>query len=425
MKALKKIKNYIKRKQEELQKDWDYLNEIKIEVEMEKEQGMKADKNKKIKEEFQNKLKENDKLTLELIRDWLGKDGFAKDEIKGKTKIAMILGCLEDDFAKDIVNKLDEVEREILIKEVTKLPQLEIDKIHKIFKSFVYELDNLKCGCETDKIEPNLDYGIQNHNKEVIGMKLLEGDISNNELDKMMGKIYADYAKPFESLKRLRDVTPLYCYIKDEEDILIATVMNHMKPSQAAEMLEKFDGIKKVRIIEKIALIEKQSKNDLLDIEHILNEKLETFIANTYNEKDGVKTIINILNNASRQTERDVFNELEKENKDLSNTIKNNFFLFDDVMELDDSSMQKVVNKITDNEMLAKALKGMTQELKARLLSAMTKRRKVLVEDSEENLGNISKSDIHEAQEHIVNVVRMLEKQNDIVIKKGEEDNDI
>ncbi|NVL83623.1 flagellar motor switch protein FliG, partial [Escherichia coli] len=90
------------------------------------------------------------------------------------------------------------------------------------------------------------------------------------------------------------------------------------------------------------------------------------------NKTDGLKTIVNILNNVSRGVEKTVFQKLDEMDYELAEKIKENMFVFEDLLGLEDLALRRVIEEITDNGVIAKALKIAKEEIKEKLFTCMS-----------------------------------------------------
>jgi flagellar motor switch protein FliG len=195
-----------------------------------------------------------------------------------------------------------------------------------------------------------------------------------------------------------------------------------MKPSQGAEVLESLPEGKMIEVALGIANMDQTNKEVLLKVENHLNKQLQNLISNEQNQTDGIKTLVNILNNVKRSTEKYLFDQFDDVDPEMSKIIKDNMFVFEDIIKLDNRSLQKVVNKITDNEIIAKSLKIASEELKERIMQSMSEGRKALVKDADEGLGGIKVAEAEDAQQQIANMVKEMEKNGEIVIQRGDDD---
>ena len=110
------------------------------------------------------------------------------------------------------------------------------------------------------------------------------------------------------------------------------------------------------------------------------------------NKTDGLKTIVNILNNVSRGVENSL-SKLDEVDYELSEKIKENMFVFEDLLGLEDLALRRVLEEITDNGVLAKALKIAKEEIKEKLFTCMSSNRKEMILEELDGLGPLKMTD--------------------------------
>ncbi len=128
-------------------------------------------------------------------------------------------------------------------------------------------------------------------------------------------------------------------------------------------------------------------------IGELLKTKLNNMAFSAINKTDGLKTIVNILNNVSRGVEKTVFQKLDEVDYELSEKIKENMFVFEDLLGLEDLALRRVLEEITDNGVLAKALKIAKEEIKEKLFTCMSSNRKEMILEELDGLGPLKMTD--------------------------------
>ncbi|MBQ1689427.1 MAG: flagellar motor switch protein FliG, partial [Lachnospiraceae bacterium] len=109
---------------------------------------------------------------------------------------------------------------------------------------------------------------------------------------------------------------------------------------------------------------------------------------------------------------------LEIEEPELADEIRRKMFVFEDILSLDDKSIQRVLREV-DNSELAMALKGSTEEVQNVIFNNLSKRLAVMIREDMEFMGPVRMKDVEEAQQKIVNVIRKLEDSAEIIISRG------
>ena len=120
-------------------------------------------------------------------------------------------------------------------------------------------------------------------------------------------------------------------------------------------------------------------------------------------------------------TQKEILDSLEVDDQELAEEIKKLMFVFDDIVMVDDRSMQIVLGQV-DNKDLALALKAAQAEVSEKIFKNMSKRAGDMLREELEYMGPVKIRDVEDAQQRIVNVVRTLEEKGEIVISRGKGD---
>lgn len=129
---------------------------------------------------------------------------------------------------------------------------------------------------------------------------------------------------------------------------------------------------------------------------------------------------MDVLNSVDRGTEKFIMETLEIEDADLAEEIRKRMFVFEDILQLDNRSIQRFLREV-DNSQLAIALKGATEEVQNVIYNNMSKRLTEMIKEDIEFMGPVRLKDVEEAQQKIVNVIRKLEDAGEIIISRGGE----
>ena len=152
------------------------------------------------------------------------------------------------------------------------------------------------------------------------------------------------------------------------------------------------------------------------EIEKILESRID--FGQGGSKLGGVKTTAEILNMVGRSVEKNILEGLSKTDPELATEITNLMFVFEDVMILDDRSIQRVLKEV-DSKELAFALKAVSEEVKHKILSNMSDRAAKMVSEEMEYMGPVRLREVEEAQQRIVESIRQLEDEGEIVINMG------
>ena len=327
-----------------------------------------------------------------------------------KSKAALVVVSLGADRASQIYKYLNEEDIEDLTYEVAKLGKTNNNQVEATLDEF-YKL------CLTHKMmtDGGLDYA-----RNVLE-KAFGESTARNLLEKVSKTLQS---RPFNFFMK-GDPKALLSLLQNERAQVIALIMAYMEPEQAAQILEQLTDEKRIAVIEGMAHMDRVSPEAVAIVEEEMKRKFATIITSEDNMSvGGIDFVADMMNNIDRSTERKVFDQLGKSNPDLAQDIRDKMFVFENILDMDDRSVQRFVRDL-DTKDVVFALKNASEDMKATFFNNMSKRMADSVRGDMEVTSNVRLKDVEEAQQRIVNVIRHLEEQGEVIIKKGGEDDDI
>ena len=292
----------------------------------------------------------------------------------------------------------------------------EVAKLGKISNSQVETtLDEFYKLCLTHKMmtDGGLDYA-----RNVLE-KAFGESTARNLLEKVSKTLQS---KPFNFFMK-GDPQALLSILQNERPQVIALIMAYMEPEQAAKILEQLTDEKRIAVIEGMASMDRVSPEAIAIVEEEMKRKFATIITSEDNMSlGGIDFVADMMNNIDRSTERKVFDQLTKSNPDLAQDIRNKMFVFENILDMDDRSVQRFVRDCDTKDVFA--LKNASEEMRSVFFSNMSKRMADSVKADLEITSNVRLKDVEEAQQRIVNIIRKLEDQGEVFIKKGGDDDD-
>lgn len=226
--------------------------------------------------------------------------------------------------------------------------------------------------------------------------------------------------RPF-NIARKADEQQLVNLLLDEHPQTIALILCYIQPDKAARVLSEFPKELQVDVAERIGTISSTSPKIIHRIEKVMESKFSTLIENDSEKVGGVKALVDILNSASRSTEKSILGDLEKTQPTLAGEVKASLFTFEDIVTLDKMDVQKVLRDVA-NDVLALALKGSNDDIKNFIYENLSNRAVDNLKEELEFMGPTRLSAVEEAQQEIVGVIRKLDEAGEIYIGRGEED---
>lgn len=326
-----------------------------------------------------------------------------KVERSGREKAAMLLISLGPEKSAEIFKHLKEEEIEELTLEIANIRTVTPDEKEKILEEF-YQI----CLAQDYIAEGGINYA----------REILEKALGTQKALDVINKLTVSLqVRPFDFVRKT-DPSQLLNFIQKEHPQTIALILAYLKPQQSSVVLSALPQDKQADVARRIATMDRTSPEVIKEVEKILEKNLSSLVTEDYTAAGGVQSIVDILNNVDRGTEKFIMETLEIEDNDLAEEIKKRMFVFEDILTLDNRSIQRFLRDI-DNSQLAIALKGATEEVQSIIYSNISKRLAEMIREDIEFMGPVRLKDVEEAQQKIVNVIRKLEDAGEIVISRG------
>ena len=323
--------------------------------------------------------------------------------LKGIEKAAVLLVAIGEERASEIFRHLGDTEVEAL--------SLEIAKSRKVPTNV--SRDILGEAVETVLAEDYIAEGGVEYARSI-----LERSLGASRAEELIGRLSATIERrPFEFLRR----TPpeqIHVFLRNEAPQTIALVIANLHTTLAAQVLSYLEPEEQADVARRVAKMAETRPEVVSQVENVMRQKLSNVIAQEYAAAGGVKSLADILNHSDRTTERNVLDELAKTESELAEEVRLLLFTFEDVVKLDDRSIQMVLKEV-DQKDLAIALRGVSEDVRGRIFSNMSERGGELLKEEIEFQPPQRKRVIEEAQGRIVGVVRRLEEAGAVVLSRG------
>lgn len=324
--------------------------------------------------------------------------------LSGKEKAAILLISLGPDLSAQVMKHLREEDIDVLTLEIAAKRKVDQEVRDQVIREFT-EI----CLAQQYINEGGIDYA----------RVVLEKALGRDKAAEVLGRLTASLqVRPFD-FARKADATQLLNFLEGESPQTIALVLSYLPPAQAGSILASLTPDMQVEVAKRIATMEVASPEVIKEIERILERKIMTMGGQDYTRTGGIESVVEILNNVDRQTEKTILSALDMEAPELSEEIKRRMFLFEDIVYLEDRAVQRFLRDIDLTRDLPLALKAASNEVKEKIFRNMSSRAVETLKESIDYLGPVRMRDVEEAQQRIVAVIRKLEEQGEIVIGRG------
>jgi flagellar motor switch protein FliG len=335
-----------------------------------------------------------------------GSIDFPSVEISGPEKAAILIITLGLELSATIFKFLrqDEVERIVL--EIAKISTVPLDKRDSVITEAYQRAIALKY----------INEGGIEYAKEI-----LERSFGAGQADDMTNRLFAalKHGNPLELIKKT-EPAQLLQFIQDEHPQTIALILVYMAPDQAGAVLSALPPELQSEVAMRIAILQKTAPEVLEQLDELLGRRLLVSGAD-FAKAGGVQSLATVMGFVDRETEKNILEGLSKRDPELATEVKNLLFVFEDIVNLDDRSIQRILKEV-DGKDLALALKTANDELLARVFKNMSQRAGQTLREDIDLLGPVRMREVGKAQQTIVDVIRTLEENGQIIIARGAKD---
>ncbi|CDF58020.1 flagellar motor switch protein FliG [Thermobrachium celere] len=330
-----------------------------------------------------------------------------KDRLTGVQKAAILFITLGPDASAPILKKLPENDIQKITFEIANMQKIKKEIREEVLQEFV-NLNKAK-----DYIlEGGFDYAKNLLSKALGAQKAME-------IIEKVSEITQQY-RPF-SIARKADAQQLLNVIINEHPQTIALILCYLQPEKAAQILSGLPEDLQSDVAKRIATMSNTSPIVIEEVEEILEKKLSNVVRSDLATIGGVQTLVDILNNVDRTTEKSILEELDRHQPELAEKIRDSMFVFEDIISLDNASIQRILREV-DMKVLALALKGCSEEVANIIYSNMSKRAAQTLKEDLEFMGPVRLVDVEKAQQQIVSIIRRLDEAGEIVMSRGGDD---
>lgn len=327
-------------------------------------------------------------------------------KLTSKIRAAAVIVSLGAEEAAEVYKYLREEEIEQLSLEVAKLDSISPEDMKDIIDDF-YGL------CVTQKViaEGGVDYA----------RDILEKAFGPQQAANLMERVSKSLrTKAFDFIRKA-DYKNLLSILSNEHPQTIALILSYARSDQASMIISELPPDVRLDVVERIANLDRASPDVISVVEATLEKKFGNIVSVDLMELGGVPYVAEIMNSVDRSTEKQIFDELGVKDPELAENIRKLMFVFEDITFLDDISIQRFLRDI-DTKDLAVALKAGNAEVSRVIFQNMSKRSQETIAGDMEYLHNVRMKDVEEAQQRIVDTIRRLEEEGELVISKGGKD---
>lgn len=317
-------------------------------------------------------------------------------QLTGSVKVAILIKAVGMDAARTILNRFSDQDRQLIFRLQKRLGSIPPALMDRVAREFI----------ETTGLPASLLHA------EKAAKAVVEPAKEAKKGPKQ------------STLAAVQDIEPnqLIQLIKDEHPQTIALILVHLDPSVASNILGRLPDEIKSDVALRIASLDKVVAGMVKEVDKIFDEILKNKDHVSTQEAGGVARLAEILNQIDGTTAEEIIDEIEENDPDLAEEIKQMMFVFEDIVLVDDKGLQKVLRSVESQE-LAVALKAASDDVKQKIFRNMSQRAAEILKEEMEVTGAVRMKDVTDAQQKVTRIIQDMERKGELIIsgRGGEE----
>ena len=337
----------------------------------------------------------------------LTRDSGTVTQLKGTQKAAILCMVLGAETAAAITKKLSPEDVEAITFEIARMDRVSGEASESVLNEWLNIMkaaDSLASG--------GIDYA----------REVLEKAFGAGKSASMLRRIQLQIADT-AGLQRLRNADPqqLGNMMRGEHPQTVALILAHLEPNHTAHVLKELNPSLSSEVVLRIARMEKVSSDMLQLIERSILAESDLTPTPGASASGGPAAVAAILNLLSPALLKIVLEGLSANDPELGEQVRNLMFIFEDLVGLEDKALQRLLREVDSRE-LSIALKRASNEVRNKIMGAMSQRAVAALKEEIEMLGPVRKADVDKAQVNIIAALRTLEDAGEIVLNGGGDD---
>lgn len=329
-----------------------------------------------------------------------------KDQTRtGTERAAILLLTLGEQEAAQVLKHMGAKEVQRIGSAMSKLANVSREEVHTVITQFSQSVES----------ETSVGVGTDEFLRKVL-VDALGQDKAASIIDRInIGRS----TKGLEALKWM-DARAVAELIRLEHPQIIAIVLAYLDADQSAEVLTHLPANMRSDVVVRIATLDGVQPSALNELDDIMEKQFAGKSSAKTSSMGGAKAAANIINLLEPSQEGVIMEQITKTDQALGARIQDLIFVFDNLLDLDDRSMQELLRQVPSDRLLL-ALKGADEGLKEKIFKNMSQRASEMLKDDLEAKGPVRISEVEGAQKEILQIARKLADSGAIALGgKGE-----
>lgn len=324
-------------------------------------------------------------------------------ELSGSQRAAIFLLSMGEEGAAAIMRHMEPKEVQRVGEAMSLLSEVSDEQLNAIVQEFSEKVS---------KVNP-LAIGAGDFTRRVMVQALGE-----NRARTMLNKVMqGDANKGMDALKWM-DARGVAGLIKNEHPQIIAIVLTSLEEDHAAQVLGLLSEEIRTDVLVRIAKLDQIDPAALKELDQVLEKQLGGITEFPPTAVNGMSAAAAILNNLGSDQEAELLESMKAMDSELSEKIQELMFVFDNLNELDDRGMQRLIREIAVDSLVI-ALKGVDPKLQDKFFKNMSSRAAEMLKEDLESKGPVKLSEVETAQKEILSIAARLSDEGEIFLGKG------
>ena len=329
--------------------------------------------------------------------------GFAPAELPGLRKAAILMVALGDELAKTLFQALSETDVHRVTDEITRLGEIPATLLTQVLTEFYGLLET-----QQYMVRGGPEYAL----------KVLTEAFGPQKAESFLSQVRKIRERSNGDMARLQNMDPLQLskFLENEHPQTVALVLAHLDAKLGSAVLMQLQPVMRVDVVKRLAEMRQFSAEMAQTVALVLHKRMEGMGTGGRKSYSGFKAVAELLNRVDQSASKGILEEIEQEQPQLAIGIRNLMFTFEDLTTVPAESIREFI-AAADKRVLAVALKGSRDNLKAHLFKAMSSRAVEMLKEDMEAMGPVRMRDVGLAQQELLTLARQLESDGRMMLK--------
>ncbi len=334
--------------------------------------------------------------------------GFEPAELPGIRKAAILMVALGDDLAKTLFQSLSETDIHKVTEEITRLGDIPANLLTQVLTEFYGLLETQQ-------------YMVRGGPE--FALKILTEAFGPTRAEALLTQVKRIRERSTGDMAMLQKMDPqqLGKFLETEHPQTIALVLAHLDAKHGSMVLMELPAAIRVEVVQRLAEMRQFSPEVAQKVAFVLHRRMEGMGNGSRKSYSGFKAVAELLNRVDQTTSKGILEEIEQNQPQVAIGIRNLMFTFEDLLTVPTQSIREFV-AAADKRVLAMALKGGRENLKAHIFRTMSTRAVDMLKEDMEAMGPVRMKEVGQAQQELLTLARQLESEGRMMLKMEMDD---